>query len=1404
MPQIQEIPLDKVPLKIQQLAANAMQEVPYNQVPLEVRQKAETLSQEVPEDQVPPAIRQRTSEQAASNRSVWEKIKDPFNRASMPPVEEQKTMAHEKIALLKRYDAGEKSQELEKARADYANKWGVEIITNQESRQAAKEVASEAITESPKTAVELGAKLLSGAAWGWKKPVEVAAKHGFKGRVASGPAKLSGGLLRTVGLMGVSSAVGSAVAPHIPGAQTAATWLGEKSLLAGKAFSKATQAIPAGGAFWSADETGNQAVKYLNKELKFTRANIIKSGGDILEAGGLGSAIAVANILPYAPVRIPVAMLTRFGVEKVRAKGAPLDMQAKIKIGLQGVMATRTGTALTGQDISAHNKALMRTASQFLPPKFFALPIPEQEAFLDQTIKAMETMPISKAIPEAMRALKLDAVDVTTPDALRNIDDTSNAIKQATVEDFDPSLFNKELISEGQSKAWKGQNYRSKMAGVNKADLWKQYMHNLNRPEAKFDNMEIFKTGSAYAKNILTKTFVENNIDVEKFESAFQDKFNRSFNIDSPKDVSQGLQWVKDGMHLKIYIDQPLEEILDPSLYRETLKINPSVFRQSIPKATIEGEVVPIKTVPIADEISGQPLDVRLPETKYPFLERDVIPKTKEFYGGVKKSTDWLKNTFNPLGKVKVSDQDIFFKHIGKYRHDKDMFFARGDATKSRLDARGDEKNLSWANKFENNRLDLMDTEELALAKHYKEFSEHLYGIVSQYKGINHLDNWLTHVYNKINGTDLEAPTTKEGFQRMKGSFEYKRVHSDLQSAIDTGLNPVINIEDAARIKYSEAIKFKMTQDLFTELQPKGGMDYFTKGNVPEGFVPIEEPIMKVYFPNHGAVGRGEHLYAQEDLARIINNHLSSDWLGKTAIGKGWQWTNRQMNLFNLSLSGFHFSNTNLHAAGQKFGEGMQDIVRGRPLQGVKNMLASPVAGPVKFVEGKRLINKMMAGNDPEAIKMAEDLYMGGGRTITPRDFNSRVAKFNTELKNKNYAGAIFRAPTALLEASLQPLMKHYIPAIKVSAFNESYKRGLEFYGDKIDAGLMTEGEVARMTWNQQDYLYGKMSKDNLFWDKTTEAAMEAFVRSTTYTLGTGKIFGGAAVDTSKIVKNLLTGNVKDIKFTDEQASAAGIMTLTAMLGGAYQYLHTGEEPQEFKDFYFPKNGQVDESGSPRRTKIMGYGTETIAWVRHPLRTAKHKLSPMFNAMAELITNEDYYGDMVRNPNAGILKQIYQTLKWGVGKFEPWSIKQARKDIEHDAPLLSRIEAATGLAQAPREWRQTQTEKNIFDLYKKQSGIDVRLTPEKRDIQKRKSAAMRELKKGESGEFIKLVSEGEIKNPLGWVSERLVPYPQGIFKRLTPDGKISALRGMNGKELIRYLPLVKDEKIVNMFTAKAR
>jgi|GEM_PF-6206692 len=1244
---MREIREDEVPLEIRQ---SIMQEISEDEVPLEIRQAVmkevgttQGHAQEIPEDQVPLDVRQSILGQEPPKTSILDKVKNYLKREK-PSIEEQKEIA----AIREGFRNDPDNPEWKKRNEAI----GGLVIPPKVRNVALKETAKEAVAQSPKTAVELGAILLSGAAWGWKKPVELAEKYGFKGRVEKKYAQVSGVLLRTAALMGGSSLLGSAVAPHIPGASKLAAAVGEKSLLAGKVVGRAAQALPSGGSFWATDKLGDETARYLNKEKKLTWKNIINSGGDILEAWGYGTSIALANIIPYGPVRIVVAGGTRYGVEKMRAGGKDLDAQAMIKVGVQMIMATRTGTALTGQDISAHNKALMKTASQFLPPKFYALPGPEQDEFLAEILKNMNTMPISKAVPAAIKTLEVDTFEATTTEGLKQIDATSQAIKTMTSEDLDPGLFNEKLVSEGQRELWKGQELT---------------------PEVK------------------------------------------------------------------------------------------------IPEA-------------------------KLPETKHPFLGRDVIPKTKEFFGSLKKSTDWIKNTFNPLGKISVADQDILFKHIGKYRHDKDMFFARGNELRAKIEARGDAKNLEFANKFQagDKGWKQMDTEELALAKHYQEFGKMHYGIVSEYKKINELDDFLTHVYNKIHGTDIGTPTTKEGLQRVRASFEgFKRTHMTIQDAIDKGLDPVLNMEDAARIKYTEAINFKMTQDLFSEYQPRGGIDYYHYSKVPDDFVEIDKPIMKVYFPNHAAINRGESLYAQKDLARILNNHLSSSKIATSIPGKTWQWTNRQMNLFNLALSGFHFSNTNMHAGGQMLGQGFKDVLHGRFISGAKKIAISPVAGPKAYLSGRKWINKMLAGNDPEAIDMAQAIYRGGLRVV-PREYENRLTNFNHEIKNKNIPGAIIRAPGAGLEASLQPLMKHYIPKMKVGFFIESYRNALIHNASKIDAGLMTEGEVARAVGNHQDHLFGKMSKDNLFWSKNTEFALEATVRSTTYTLGTAKVYGGAAVDTAKASKAFLTGDFKNIEFTDNQATAIGILTMTAFLGGIYHKYHTGENPQELKDCYYPENGLTDEMGNPMRTKMMGYGTEIISWVKHPLRTAKHKVSPLANAVSEFISNEDYYDDMVRNPDASLQAQAYQTLKWGVGKFEPWSIKQARKDVALGTPGWQRMEATLGFTGAAREWRQSPTEKHIYDLYKKQSGIDIRLTPEKKEIQQRKLKATRELKQNNPEEFFKLVKEGEIKDQKGFIKKGMTPYAHRTFLRLNLENKGKALKKMDKAEKIRYLNLLED------------
>ena len=447
----------------------------------------------------------------------------------------------------------------------------------------------------------------------------------------------------------------------------------------------------------------------------------------------------------------------------------------------------------------------------------------------------------------------------------------------------------------------------------------------------------------------------------------------------------------------------------------------------------------------------------------------------------------------------------------------------------------------------------------------------------------------------------------------------------------------------------------------------------------------------------------------------------------------------------------------------------------------------------------------MLAGVDTEFIKLKELYYRSGGKLPVPESFGERIAEINSDLKNQRYISAVVKAPFATLEATMKPLFKHYIPAIKVSSFYSAYQRGLDIYADKLASGEMTEGELARKMFNHMEYVFGKMSKDNLFWDKNLEFAVESFIRSTTYTLGTAKVMGGAVKDTGKFAKNLLTGKFKDIEFTQEQATAISIMALTALAGAMYQKTHTikfdengdvtywGDNPDSLKDLFFPKNGEEDENGNPRRTKMIGYGTEAIAWGRHPIKTAKHKLAPLLTATAEFITNEDYFGDMVRNPNASASAQVYQVLRWAMEKIMPWSILQEIRNAENDLPLWKRLESFGGWLEAPAEWRQSKAEKLIYKMFKNQSGIDVSLTPERKMENKKVKRALKDIKSENPTfkDFNELVETGKIRDPNRWMTEGMLSYSQRIFKKLSPKNQIKALSAMTEKERIRYLPLRK-------------
>ena len=952
------IPKEQVPEDVRQRAATLRQnyiKVPKEQVPPEIRARAQQL-RTVPKEQVPEDVRARAEALRMHKPAapVVQQPEQPFRpvekiKAAVPKIK-QTINAVKGFFQEDEYLTAART-EFEKATETYGEEKALQMlkagqlpayvrwkkIQRNDIEQAKDrlkvlgETAVEAVKTAPKQIPEVLANVLSGALWGWKYPVKLAEKGGFKGNIYAPAAKIGGGLLRTAMLMTAAAPLGAMTAAHIPFAEDVISAAAEKSPLLGRVAERAIQAIPSGGIFWATDRTGSETAKYLNKEKKATWKNLIKSGGDIALAGGEGAAIATANIIPYASVRIPTAVLTRGAVEKVE-HGIDKDLPASsyVKMGIQALIATRTGTALTGQDQGVQSKQLQKIAAQFLPPKFYALPTETQNVFLAKAAENLETMPPSKAMPKAIKDLGIDLLEVDTgiPEVAQNIQNTAQEISK--VEPMPDLITNEDYaaeIAQGQAA-------------------------------------ETLAPQEAYDPNLYEFERMYEDVPQKIVEPAQAARINRLKNLVTNTEAVGAPPQEPEPYDPNLYeiVKQPKAGAGEapPEYLAKRISVNN-------PQETGETErLKDLETFGEQEQTKADVPEASLPEdTEIKGVKQEIKAGGKRFFNRLKQTRKTFIELSDPLSKVNTRNQDILFKHIGKFREDVDDFYRQGEELYRQLEKRGDLKNLQWANKFERGKTDLMDKEELALAEHYSKFGKDMYELATQHRNVKHLPDWLTHVYKKTTGLDIPVPKSAQEIQRLKGSFEFKRIYSDQQEAINAGLKPVLNPEAAARIKFFEAKRFNSTQNMFKEFQAEGQMGYYTSKHVPEGFAKIKEPIAKVYFGGRERIQKFENLYAEEGLARVINNHLSTDYAGKTFAGKSWKQITKELNLLNLSVSAFHFNNTSLHAAGVQLGEAVGDTSFG-----IRKMFSDPAksmrafsraakgfstlsaAGPTRFVHG--------------------------------------------------------------------------------------------------------------------------------------------------------------------------------------------------------------------------------------------------------------------------------------------------------------------------------------------------------------------------------------------------------------------------------------------------------------------
>ena len=222
----------------------------------------------------------------------------------------------------------------------------------------------------------------------------------------------------------------------------------------------------------------------------------------------------------------------------------------------------------------------------------------------------------------------------------------------------------------------------------------------------------------------------------------------------------------------------------------------------------------------------------------------------------------------------------------------------------------------------------------------------------------------------------------------------------------------------------------------------------------------------------------------------------------------------------------------------------------------------------------------------------------------------------------------------------------------------------------------------------------------------------------------------------------------------------------------------------------FPKTGEKDAAGEDIRVSVPGYGKEFVYWhTNFPWglkRTIQVKTAPLINILLNTWENENFFGDMIRNPNAPPTIQLMQQAEYLGEAMMPFAVQQFKRSIQQEDPLSRKVEAFAGITEVRREYRESQIVKDIYKAFEEQTGGTWRKTPEAQDFMGEKAQARKELKKGEFKTLYKLINAGKIKNVKQFVRDAYLSAPQRAFKHLASERRLALWQKMSKQEKEMY------------------
>ena len=464
----------------------------------------------------------------------------------------------------------------------------------------------------------------------------------------------------------------------------------------------------------------------------------------------------------------------------------------------------------------------------------------------------------------------------------------------------------------------------------------------------------------------------------------------------------------------------------------------------------------------------------------------------------------------------------------------------------------------------------------------------------------------------------------------------------------------------------------------------------------------------------------GQTLYAPEGYATVFNNAYSPGWrstpAGKQFMDLAQPTTNWGTGVL-LGMSAFHpFTMLNegfVNEVGLAMQQGTRD-----PAEALKSLAWSPAGALRLYRKGADVANEWTnrGSMGPELTKIVDNLEKANGRAIGHSDPTYQFVpdswkSFSNELKTtkddmqaafanaktpQQTAMAAVQAPLiagkatlrtvgAIMGAAAKPLFGHVIPMMKNGAFRENMG---EWLTQNPNASDPEQAQAAMKIWDDIENRFGLMTHDNIFWDNKLKEGLQLGLTSYSWQMGAGRNLGGGAAQWALHPTRF---SMASPDYDPRLGSTLALAITVAAMSSAYQFLKTGQPPQDVNDLLAGRTGGTTAQGQPERAILPGFQKDVYGWLHDPLAEAQNKLGVVPRTALEMVTNKGWvntpkgprYG-MISNPAEPITSQIQERTTHAAKNFIPIVGQQIMGTNTNPKSNITLGERAASIRPAPK------------------------------------------------------------------------------------------------------------------------